>query len=218
MVKVLLLYGNAEEPRVVPIGKVAGIKRISLTRQDKADSKRALGKVLFAGGLWIQLARAIFYSFVSLLTILVALMTSVSLAEVFSKKKRRAAVKAFREYAAPKLKGDSETLLAAFVDNDFFDLIKMYDLLSNEGKLKEAQRLEVKDLLNESRPVRSTRNYTRMLFRRLVDQGIIMPSGSDVKIDPARKEVLGEFIEFLRKGGFVPSSQFAGLHDMFNGD
>jgi len=102
IVKVLLLHGDSEEPKVLPVGKIAGVKKITLTRQDKAD-KSSVWQVTFAGGPVVQAARAISYSFMFFVAFAATAISSFAFADWFTKRRRSNVVRVFKEYNAPRL-------------------------------------------------------------------------------------------------------------------
>lgn len=203
-IKVLLLHSNAEEPRVIPIGKVAGIKKISLTRRDKDDDQSPRWQLILSGPLWVQAVRAVSYSAGTLGFIVVVLAAAVSVSESFSRRSRRKVVEAFKEYAEPKLTSADELFFDIFLDEGRFTLMELYDLLGDEVRLKRALRPRLRARHGELELDRHTpRDYDRRLFRQLVDYGVVLRSDSGIEVNAARKEVLGEFIAYLRKRGFI---------------
>ena len=208
ILKFLLLHSNSEEPRVLPIGKIAGIKRIFLTHRDKEDGQRpAFLDVAFLGSVWVQLTRAASYSFASVIFIVIIVGSSASLGEALSKWRRRKVVRAFKEYAAPRLTGSDELFFDSFVDYGSYGLLEILSLLSGGSRLKRALLPKIndqhEDLTFRRRSLRAYYDSSRLL-RRLVDKGIIVRDESGInKVDAERKEVLADFVGFLRRKGFI---------------
>jgi hypothetical protein len=204
ILKFLLLHGNSEEPRVLPVGKVAGVKRISLIRRDKEDSQRPLFlEVAFLGSMWVQLTRAASYSFASVVLLVIIGGSSIAITEILSKRRRSKVVKAFKEYAAPKLTEPDELFFDSFVNSGSYELLVMCDLLGDEIRLKTALGSKINRHEDFALGHRSEQDYDIRLARQLVDRGIIVRTQSGIEVNGSRKEVLADFVGFLRRKGFI---------------
>ena len=83
--EVLVLHPKNELPLVSPIGKIAGIKEIYVTRGSLERQEDSLLARLFPGGALIQVARAIIYFIGSIAAIIGAIFTILGITELFNK-------------------------------------------------------------------------------------------------------------------------------------
>ena len=85
--EVLVLHPKNELPLVSPIGKIAGIKEIYVTRRPLDRQEDSLLARLFPGGALIQVARAIIYFIGSITAIVGAILAILGITELFNKLK-----------------------------------------------------------------------------------------------------------------------------------
>ena len=56
--KALILHAHSTPPTLSPWGKIAGVRTINLTEQSSTESEKSYWHTVFAGGVWVQAARA----------------------------------------------------------------------------------------------------------------------------------------------------------------
>lgn len=206
VVKLLLLCNNTEEPTIFPVGKVAGIKRISLKHLDKVERGRSLPAAIFAGSFWVQIIRAIAYPIALLLSLIPAIVIAALLTEKVSTKRRRDATKAFKLYAAPRLNEADEFFFDSFILLGYPELFEIRSFLNDPLRLRSAAGTAFRHRSLEEKVSPLSRLETsgrdRRLIRRLVEQKIVEVRESEAHVNAARKEILDDFIGFLERKGF----------------
>ena len=83
--EVLLLHLKKESPIVSPIGKIAGIKEINVSKRPLDSQEASLFARLFPGSALVQVTRTIIYFIGSLIAILAAILVTYLVTESFKR-------------------------------------------------------------------------------------------------------------------------------------
>jgi hypothetical protein len=220
VIKVLVLHRNSDAPKLVPVGKVAGVRNISLTQQFQVDSKRSLLEITFGGSVWVQIVRTLVYFLGGLIFVVALFAVGAALSERLGKRKRRDVVRIFREYNALNLTEAAEVLFDIFVEEDFYGLKAAKGLVKNQDRLvaayaavnSEQDPEQLKKLASLPLNARRRAREDRSIYRRLVAANVIKEEEAGPQVDDRSRGLVDDFFSFVERKGFGSSHSLRSLH------
>ena len=183
ILKLLIIQTGASiPPDVGPVGKVAGIKEIEVTRPYKENFKQSFWIHTFGGNWLVQIIRIIAYTILSIL----ALLSLIGLSSIAEKVKRRLLVKKFKK----------EFRVTPSVSNNL--LFDRY-IRKGEGELYDFESLFLSLFPKEGE---ENKRVYRMIWpskeNDMVEIGLLNRSDSGLKINNEAQDIFDKFMGFLR--------------------
>lgn len=223
--EVLVLHKKDVSPKILPIGKIAGVEQITPIKTWKKENKENFLQVLLKGGFLVHITRALIYLFLILIffsTVVLIIILIGSIIERIKKyfRKRKIIDLYNNEYflensmgrkvidiyikngykgikKAKKYMNDKEKVLELKRKND---KLKKYFLEKDKGK-KDEYELSLGYQLRYSQkipPHIQEQNRNKLLFD-LIEEGIIKIENSKVTIDNSFKKALELLITYLNR-------------------
>jgi hypothetical protein len=118
--EILVLHPKSTNPKLKPMGKIAGLDEISVTNSFQDRDQRSFVDQVFSGPTAIQISRAIAYSFFALISIIIMGFSIAGLASIRSKWKkwtRRRIASQIPELASPDQEKKRKVIEQIFVDH-----------------------------------------------------------------------------------------------------
>lgn len=190
VVKVLVLQDGIIRPDISPIGKVAGVKTITITYPYLENLEEPFWTLTFKGGLLIQVVRAVSYTLLSLLFIGMLGAIAKPVSDLFSKQNRIRLVEEFRKMSSTTFEAGDEFIFDSYINKGEREL---YDY---ESALLVGYRKE-----GEAAP---SRPYFPRRDPDLVKGGLLKQTDAGIVVNENVRKTFDAFMQFLRdRGRFV---------------
>ena len=219
--KALILHSNDSMPEIVPFGKIAGIKEISIYELSPSEEQKSFWERTFAGDIWIQAARLIPYTVGLFLVLIGIIFPVVSISDWLTKRKRRANVTRFKSIAKEKLEDKDRFLfdryeasgaayihkLAAFIEDDesFRHAMETYTEEYIDESFRHATETYTEEYIDESEqlftppaePIQTFPFSPGTIVNRLKKEGVVTKNDQVWELDPKTACTIKEFSYFL---------------------
>ena len=211
-IEVLLLHPKDDVPIISPVGKIAGIDKMTVLARPLARQEVGFFTQVFQGNLLVHLVRVILYSFGAFLTMALALFLLISLSEL--RDNLRAHTRKKRILTSPTIQQmhgneTSKWLVELYEKNGINRLRKLQDVIGNPEALVFAGSLddspEVDDT-NESNWVGDEKLWgnnfgplgMQTMLQDLESMGLLYKGeGYNAEVDPAFRIVVGRLVREL---------------------
>lgn len=131
VLKILVLHNVNEHPEIVPKGKVAGVKKISISKSYLSKETKTFWQRVFDGSVLIHITRFFTYIFsFGLFAILIVLPISL-IGNTISTKKRKGKLREFKIHLRREF-SDSEKFIADFFINNGIDALKLFKIIASQ--------------------------------------------------------------------------------------
>ncbi|WP_105265489.1 TPR end-of-group domain-containing protein [Pseudoalteromonas sp. T1lg76] len=191
-IKLLIMYGNGDEPKIESFGKIASLDRIDVVYDTNTVESRSFLDATFVASIGIQITRVVIYGilFICVLVVLGAFLAGYDAWK--EKKEKRELVKLFKSYNCNKLATKDTFFFNYFVSNQSIKTKHLLTFL--ERAISDSKLLMTSEILS----VDSTElNVTTDVLLR---EEIVIPNdGEGYRVCPSRIEVFKEFVEFLNR-------------------
>jgi hypothetical protein len=224
IVKILTLCEKNKNPEIIPIGKIAGVRNISVEESYHNNvNKKSIWHQVIDGTIFIHILRLIFYVFSFIIIILIIVVPAIAISEKNEKRKKNKFIKKFKnseKYVDNEL---NNSLLKFYMEFSGYSLLLLKKILKNKDKLIklvkqiEKMRENDEDVNNENMDEhefykRNRYNYDRDVIesrqnhigyhallpyiKELMDFKIINLEDNDVIVDPIFIKFFDSFIEY----------------------
>lgn len=216
--EILVLHEKDKLPQIMPIGKIAGIDKITVVKYQAGEAEQNFLAQLISGNVGVHIVRSIMYLVAALVTVVVIVFFAagaVALRDNRRKAPRKRMVKRYWGSVAPKEGSKKKILSDMYVDRGAEGFRKIKVLLEDENKLRGQVRKY--ELVKKRSKERGAEEITaevailedaeqEHLLRRLklwpisdlLEKGIVTPREPDqVLVDTEFKQLLDQFLEYL---------------------
>lgn len=207
VLKLLILHKYGSSPRIIPVGKVAGVSRIDLVSKLEVAETKSFFKEVFKGNFWIQTAKSFFYFLIALSVIIITVSLGVGISSLKDKVKRKKLVKEFISKSEFQFTRMDEVIFERYKKEGSGPISSMNRSLSNEKMLNKRYQNWLKSKNKYSIPedmlVEVHRRSPRegfVLFNfwnNIINDGLVIKDGNQLKINQAMKKTLNAFASFL---------------------
>ncbi len=80
-VEILVVHDKAAEPKLIPLGKIAGIEEVKITRAE-TEVEGSFVKRTFSGNMWVQITRVACYFIAGVIIIIIAVFIVIGISNV----------------------------------------------------------------------------------------------------------------------------------------
>ena len=87
-VEILVVHDKAAEPKIIPLGKIAGIEEVKITRAE-TGVEEDFGKRTFFGNTWVQITRVVCYFIAGTIILIIAILIVVGIGSARGKIQRK---------------------------------------------------------------------------------------------------------------------------------
>jgi hypothetical protein len=213
VLEILVLHEKDVLPQITPIGKIAGIDRITLTKSWLAKDKQTFLTQLLSGGVLVHLARLAGY----LLTIIAVLVIVVSIgsgiSNISSTKKtarRKRIVDTLLKDNKIKLDDDKKNILTVtYLNQDPEGLIRLQKLLQDQKKLLRGLRQY--NIRKEAEDKLSELEEKPAALVEPVGEVFVLDDTTNMRISDRGEIAVGPSGEYVRRVYRWPHMNIAGL-------
>jgi hypothetical protein len=211
VLKVLILHKRGASPSIIPVGKVAGVSRIALVNKIEVTETKSFFKKVFEGNLWVQIAKSFFYFLIVLVAIIIIALSGAGISDLKDKVKRKKLVKEFISTSGFGFTRMDEVIFERYKKDGVGVISDMNKRLRDEKVLNEHYQnwLKSKKENNVYRdmPVERIRRmpderfFLFDIFNHMINDGLVVKEGNQLKINHAMKKTLNAFSSFLEEKG-----------------
>lgn len=131
ILKILVLHGVNSQPEIIPEGKIAGVKQISVTKSYLSKETKTFWQRVFEGSLLIHVTRFFSYIFGFGLSAIIIFLPITLIGEEISVKKRKRKLKKFKLHLKREFT-DSEIIITDFFLTFGIDAIKKFRKIATQ--------------------------------------------------------------------------------------
>jgi hypothetical protein len=212
--ELLVLHSRNVEPRVKPVGKIAGMDDIPVRSSFRGGEQEGLVSRVFKGPISVQIARTIAYSLIGLGTVIAVGFSIAGLVSIPSRLKKRSRKKLVRSLAketSTEKEKKRQVLLDIFVEGGIGSLKRMLKNVENEDALAKTLAgdkvlLEVRtdspaDVAGQVIHEGNQRTYVvrEDPITPLLRAGVLRQRDKSFDVDPEMRDLLSSLIIQLSK-------------------
>ena len=206
-IKLLVLHKENLTPKIIPIGKIAGVKKINVINSYKTDVDNSilkLIKVALGGSVAIQAIRALVYFLISLTLIISTIFLGEKAGEFFRKRRRVKLAESYK-LSITNRRQIKLKIINRYVKNGPDYIRRMQKLLENESRLNDAyHKLRVRRGYKKDSPLGEGKYINRFVFfdKNLIDDlledRLVHRKENNLVIKDGVKKSLSGLISFLK--------------------
>jgi len=205
--EVLVLHPKGSEPNLRPLGKIAGLEQISVTRSFEDHNQRGFLDQVFSGPLAVQLSRGIAYTISAVISIVLLGFLIAGLASIPGKRAKRKRQRVANQL--PALDSSSrerkrKAIESIYIEYGLEGLNRAQRLLGNEEHLKK-ELLARSHFYGGSVALDITGEEMAEIHHRMAMRGptsltpllaskLITLSGETLQVDPDVRQLLAEYV------------------------
>lgn len=216
-VEILVLHSKVAEPKIIPMGKIAGIGEVQVTRSETGVEESFVERVFF-GNAWVQISRLVAYVIAGIVILVIVLLITFGISGAKKKRKKKARANKvklfFHEYEGVEV----ENLKIVKVIEDIYRdggsgaLLAARDILKRPSVYKEEIEEETRrkrylgrmggepsEQFIEAVEASGEEGFIReLMINRLVKRGIVrIDKDKKVVVESGFKKTLNKLIEYL---------------------
>lgn len=211
VVKTLVLHDINVNPTIIPIGKVAKVKSLSIVQEFSQKIRPSFFFRTFSGSFWTQVVRTVSYFIGFILLMFLIFTPPIFFSGRINKFRRRKHIKWYKLATSFDLNKAHEKLFEIYIENDLQYLKIIEDIISNQRSFKEY----LSDLNYEKNKIKKHRathpgfvitssGAPPIELHRLFgiesdmkDSGILQKENIEYVINKEMKKFLKDFIKYL---------------------
>lgn len=89
ILEIRILHARGSSPTLIPVGKIAGVERIPVTRSFVRNNRNNYLSRAFGGGFGVNLLRVLAYPAIALLLLFLAIVPVAAVTDIFAERKRK---------------------------------------------------------------------------------------------------------------------------------
>lgn len=198
--KMLVLHPETITPKIIPFGKIAGIKQIRVQEEPNSGTKISKFNTAYSGDILVQVIRVVIYGIGFVLTLIGVIISLISISDWLRSRKRKGHVKKFKKVNNRAFTDKEELIFKNYIDLGAFNLVKIERLLLSKNMLRfeaaksERARKELNDLPEMPMHGFTDRDYATDF---LIGNKIATVSDNEVVCDQDTVNTVRDFVIFL---------------------
>jgi len=206
--EILVLHPKSSNPQLIPMGKIAGIEQIAITNSFQDHEQKSFIDQIFSGPAAVQVPRAIVYSVLSLIIIIIvgfAIAGVASIPSKWRKRMRRQIAKLIPELEPLELERKRKIIEKIYVDYGSEGLNFARETVNDETALKRMTRIQHRfqggSIVSDSRAEELVMQHRMEVegvpssIWPLFEGKLVSVSGDELNLDPDVKHLIDEFIK-----------------------
>lgn len=209
IVKLLVLHKNSEQPQLIPIGKIAGLKHIELINSSELKDEEPFIVEAFSGTLWIQLVRLIFYFVFMFLFFIIYLWSSEIINDIRKSRKRKKIINNFKGNKDYEYNYLDDAIFEMYKEDGGVNFLQMRELITDEEQLNKCYKkglervnknIELIHYQNLSLPFNDI-DHDFSLIKLMINKGILNKENDSIVVNQQMRDKLLIFIKYLLESG-----------------
>jgi hypothetical protein len=209
IVKLLILHSKNESPDLLPIGKIAGVKNISVisTAQIQFSEEKSFLSITFGGNIYSQLLKLLSYSLLSILIIVLTLFLLETWDRKLKRLRRRKIICKYKKSNKLRIKKEYNKIFLRFIREDDTSLFWFNLLLKDENQLNVLYKESIiqansKEEILREKAVEINSLMSRDLILELIEDGYVSKDKDKLYINYPLKNELVKFIDYLENKSY----------------
>jgi len=214
--KILLIHSENSEPKIIPIGKISGIKSINIESVYERKESPGLFELTFNENIWVNGFRLVAYPILLVLLILAIVLPMILISETKDKIIRKRIVKKFEKINDVQENSDNLFLFQLFIRDGKHTLLVTEHILNNFETLApklmkiieqpetsdERISISYRSMPNEIHP-HFSQDYFAHIFQKLIDNSFITKKEDVFIINTQLQILFNQFIKYLKTIGVI---------------
>lgn len=212
VLKILILHKSGTYPKIIPVGKIAGMKEILVVNTLETKDEKPFFVQVFFGSTFVQIVRAISYFLMVVLLIVVIAFSADKIFDAKQKHKRKKIVDEYRSLKPYTYSKMDDAIFDHYIENDYRLLEKMIDLINDEKDLtatynkaiarlkkkEEAKTVDHKIIDEQGYPIHYIREDEWSIMNTMLEYGLIIKEKDRIVVNQQMKNTLDNFFIFLK--------------------
>lgn len=222
IIKILVLHKDFSPPKVLPVGKIAGIKFIETSEIIESKDERSFFLKVIEGNIFIQIVRLLIYFIVAIVAIVIIVLISSGISKTRKTFKNRKTINSFKQSKDYDQREGYEIIFKRFrkvgakgifyMDSliaDTNELNEIYNNILNDKKKKDKISVNFQLDLDDSLPVTFHHDgmpviLNEMFFiNNLIEDGIVFKDNGKLLINTNLKYALNKFVNHIKTLGLI---------------
>lgn len=214
-VKILVLHDEGKSPRIIPLGKIAGVKKIELISWSKEALKKPFWSEVISGGFLVHLARVISYILALILSSLLIVIPIAILSIYVDERKRKRHISDFKSISDISFKQEDDFIFETYANSGMNHLWRIDKIVSSkkvlENVINSYSKYKDKNCIDDDTVPDTIHNYPSnrfplfLMVPMLLDSGFVVKDGKDIAINAHLQYTLKRFLSFLKNRGVNPN-------------
>ena len=210
VIRLLILHENEKNPKVLPIGKIAGQKKIDIINSTEIKEERPFLVETFSGNIWVQFVRLLSYLGGLILFLILFFVIVTWIEDIRTNRKREKNIEDFKGYRDYDHNKMNDAIFDRYLDNGSTPFVDMKRLIMSEKVLNNTYKEGLARLKKKSSDERINSKKRRVLdyehldwitIQEMLNDGLIIKEESKLIINQPMKTCLFKFIDFLEEQG-----------------
>lgn len=196
-VKLPYVHINGDTPEIVPVGKIAGVNGINISRPDD-NQEESLLLVAFGGSVLIQFIRIFTYLLLGILSLTLTIIIVEYISNTWSKFIRKRCVKKFKMKRSTK--PEDEVVFSRYISDGAHVVVRMKALLKNEEFLKEKLKFALHNQTRKVRPkgiISAHNEFSIDISKKIEEDALAKLEGEELIINERLKITLFGLVNFI---------------------
>lgn len=207
-VKLLILHKKNRNPKIIPVGKVAGMKNIFIVDSQTKTSYKSIFHEIFSGSLWVNIIRVLLSFIIVIFSLFALIIVLAFFQDYIETRRKKRILESFKKsnIYSPKFDpiidiyenyGDSAVIT--------MDILLRKEETLNREYINHRQELSRRREYRESPYINKEDTFPRVrhqgfIFEEMINKEIINRDKHGVlTINNEEKELVRQFVEFLNK-------------------
>ena len=203
--KALILHSNDSVPKIVPFGKIAGIKEISIEELSPSGNQKSFWDRTFAGDIWVQAARLIPYTIGLFLVLTGIIFPPVSISAWLTRRRRRVNVTRFKSISKDKVEEKDRFLFDRYEAIGATYIRSLAASIEDEDSFRHAMKTYSEENIEESNqlvwppvnPIGMFPLSPEIVVSHLRKEGVITKNEEAWELDRKTALAINKFSYFL---------------------
>lgn len=204
VLKILVLHTTDKKPEIIPHGKIAGVKKINITKSYLSKEAKTFWEKVFDGSVLIHVTRFFTYLFSLIVFILAILLPITFVSGVVGKRKRKKKLNKFKTQINRELTEPESCITKFFVENGI-DALKRFTRISAQfHKYKRINQIINSDFeLHMLRPHEKIpyEMITMELIKELKEKQFVTVQEGKIIFKDNLEEFINQLIGFIETNG-----------------
>ncbi|MFT5916545.1 MAG: hypothetical protein ACJAWV_003099 [Flammeovirgaceae bacterium] len=197
LIKILILHDIDEVPHLVPIGKIAGQRKIEIVDSSEIEEEPSFLHRSFYGSVWIQLVRLIAYTFLGIVIAIFSAFIGMELSSSQKNRTRKKIINTFKDETSYRHISTNDVVFDRFIKDGATQIQKLSSLIDNEESLKELHKIKLATKNKKERFADSIINPSLTTFSQLFKDGFFIRNENSFIVNESMKQCLLNFNSFL---------------------
>lgn len=213
-IKLLILHEISKTPKIIPIGKIANIKEITITKDNVSENKDSLIMLSIKGDFYVQIIRLTIYGILTLLFVVMFIILEENIYKFKRKNRKQKKIAVFKKFLGNKITENDSIYIDSYLNDRYYSTIvnehslfilkdkyilktltSLYNDYVDKYKIDKKKLKEIYKKDKKKKALKLNEHYQQ--FKELIEVGMITIKDDDYTIDEKLLNNFEEFVKFL---------------------